>query len=68
MHFFCKVHSIGPTNVCTNFEVNRYTIDEFRQHAKIVFYLTSRDAKRNVVRHDGWDNSDSSFETNQKSL
>ena len=27
------------------FEINRYKIDEFRKHAKIVFYLTSRDAK-----------------------
>ena len=47
MHF-CKVHSIDPVNVCTNFEINRYKIDEFRKHAKIVFYLTSRDA--NTVR------------------
>ena len=40
MHF-CKVHSIGPINVCTNFEINQYKIDEFRKRAKIVFYLTS---------------------------
>ena len=43
--FFCKVHSIGPINVCTNFEINRYKMDEYRKHAKIVFYLTSRDAQ-----------------------
>ena len=33
---FCKVHGIGAINVCTNFEINRYKIDEFRKHAKIV--------------------------------
>ena len=39
------IHSIGPINVCTNFEINRYTIDEVRKYAKILFYLTSHDAK-----------------------
>ena len=39
------IHSIGPINVCTNFEINRYKIDEVRKYAKIVFYLKSRDAK-----------------------
>ena len=43
--FFCMIHSISPINVCTDFEINRYKIDEFRQHAKILFYLTSLDAK-----------------------
>ena len=40
MHF-CKVHvhSIGAINVCTNFEINRYKIDEFRKHAKIVYFI-----------------------------
>ena len=38
-------HSIVPVNVCSNFEINLYNIDEFRKHAKIVFYFTSRDAK-----------------------
>ena len=42
---FCKVHSIGPINMCTNFEMNRYKIDTFRKHATIVCLLTSRDAK-----------------------
>ena len=23
---FCKVHSIDPINVCTNFEINQYKI------------------------------------------
>ena len=35
-NYFCKVHNIGPINVCANFEINRYKIDEFRKHAKIV--------------------------------
>ena len=31
MHF-CKLHSISPINVCTNFEINRYKIDKlYRQ-------------------------------------
>ena len=36
---FCNVHIIGKMNVCTNFEINRYTIDEFRKHAKIVGFI-----------------------------
>ena len=26
--YFCKIHSICPVNVCTNFEINRYKIDK----------------------------------------
>ena len=37
--FFCKVHIIGPVNVCANFEINQYRIDEFRKHAKIVCFI-----------------------------
>ena len=40
------IHSIGPINVCTNFEINRYKIDEVRKYTKIVFYLTLCDAKK----------------------
>ena len=39
------LYSIGPINVCTDFEINRYKIVEVRKYAKIVLYLTSRDAK-----------------------
>ena len=68
------IHSIGAINVCTNFEINRYKIDEFRKHAKIVFYLTSRETK--TVRRTSWWLWDTSasyfdqehFENNQKSL
>ena len=35
---FCKVH-IGAINVCNNIEINRYKIDEFRKHAKIVCFI-----------------------------
>ena len=53
MHFF-KVHNISPINVCTNFEINRYKIDEFRKHAKIVCFIWRHvTQKRYVVRHDG---------------
>ena len=38
------IHSIGPINVCTDFDIEPYKIDDFRKYAKIVFYLTSRDA------------------------
>ena len=49
------LYSIGPINVCTDFEINRYKIDEVRKYAKIVFYLiylTSRDAK--TLCHASW--------------
>ena len=33
--FFRMLHiyRIGPINVCTNFKINRYKIDEFIKHA-----------------------------------
>ena len=40
---FCMIHRIGPINVCTDFDIDPYKIDEFRKYAKLVFYLTSRD-------------------------
>ena len=43
------LYRICPINVCTDFEINRYKIDEVRKYAKIVFYLTSRDAQ--TLRH-----------------
>ena len=48
----CKVYSINPFNVFTNFEINLYKIDEVRKHAKIVIYFTSRDPK--TVRRTSW--------------
>ena len=71
---FYMFYSICPINVCTDFEINRYKIDEVRTYAKIAFYLiylTSCDAK--TLRHASWglDTSDryfdkEYFETNQK--
>ena len=52
---FYMLYSIGPINVCTDFEINRYKIDEVSKNAKIVFYLiylTSRGAK--MLRHASW--------------
>ena len=46
---FYMLYSIGPINVCADFEINRYKIDEVRKYANIAFYLTSRDAK--TLRH-----------------
>ena len=38
--FFGKVHNLGPINVCTKSEINRYKIDEFRKHAnRIVCFI-----------------------------
>ena len=48
-------YSICLINVCTDFEINRYKIDEVRTYAKIAFYLiylTSCDAK--TLRHASW--------------
>ena len=52
---FYMLYSICPMNVCTDFEINRYKIDEVRTYAKIAFYLiylTSCDAK--TLRHASW--------------
>ena len=52
---FYMLYSIGPINVCADFEINRYKIDEVRKYAKIAFYLiyfTSCDAK--TLRHASW--------------
>ena len=54
-HTHYMLYSIGPINVCTDFEINRYKIDEVRKYAKIAFYLiylTSCDAK--TLRHASW--------------
>ena len=34
------MYIIGSVNVCTNFEINRYEMGEFRKHA-CMLYLTS---------------------------
>ena len=46
-------------NVCTNFEINRYNVDEFRKYAKIVCFIWRHvTQKRYVVRHSGSDTAD----------
>ena len=70
------LYSIGPINVCTDFEINRYKIDEVRKYANIAFYLfiwRHVTQKRYVMRDGHYDTSDryfdkEHFETNQKSL
>ena len=55
VQFLYMLYSICPINVCTDFEINRYKIDEVRKYANIAFYLTyltSRDAK--TLRHASW--------------
>ena len=48
---FCKVHRIGPRNMCVYFERNRLRIEDFRKSEKIVFFLWRDVArKRDVVR------------------
>ena len=37
--FFCKLHRIGPSHMCVNFEKNRLRIEDFRKSEKIVFFL-----------------------------
>ena len=49
---FFMLYIIGPINVCTDFEIIQYKIDEVRKYAKIAFYLTSCDAK--TLRHASW--------------
>ena len=49
---FYMIYSTGQINVCTDFEINWFRIDEVRKYANIAFYLiylTSRDAK--TLRH-----------------
>ena len=35
--FFYMLYSIGPINVCTDLEINRYKIDEVRNMKKSCF-------------------------------
>ena len=51
----CNEYSIGAINVCTDFEMNRYKIEQFRKHLKNrMFYLMSCDTKLTLyVMHDG---------------
>ena len=46
---FFILYSTGQINVCTDFEIKRFRIDEVRKYATIcIFYLTSRDSKHST--------------------
>ena len=36
---FYIIYSTGQINVCTDFEINRFRIDEVRKHATIVYFM-----------------------------
>ena len=56
------INSIGQINVCTDFEINRFGIDEVRKYAKIVCFIWRHvTQKRYVVRHGDHDTSDRYF-------
>ena len=71
---FCKVHSIGPSNMCIKFEKNRLRIDDFRKSEKIVCFIWRHVAqKRDVVRQIWGSHTEAPFckewfPTNQKFL
>ena len=71
VQFFYMIYSTGQINVCTDFEINRFRIDEVRKYATIVCFIWRHvTQKQYVVRHGDFDTSDRYFdkETNQKSL
>ena len=46
------IYSTGQINVCTDFEINRFRIDEVRKYAKIVCFIWRHvTQKRHIVRH-----------------
>ena len=64
-----KVHSVGPVNVCTNFEIKWYKTDEITKHAKIVSfsYLLFDVTSQRLDTSDRYFDQER-FETNQNSL
>ena len=76
VQFCCMLYTIGPINVCTDFEINRYKIDEVEnmQISRFIWFIWRHvTQKRYVMRHGDYDTSDryfdkEHFETNQKSL
>ena len=39
VRFFYMIYSTGQIYVCTDFEINRFRIDEVRKYAKIVCFI-----------------------------
>ena len=70
------LYSIGPINVCTDFEINRYKMTKLEnmQKSRFIWFIWRHvTQKRYVMRHGDSDTSDryfdkEHFETNQKSL
>ena len=46
-----RLYSIGPVNVCADFEINWYKIDKVRKYAKSCFISRHVTQKRYVMRH-----------------
>ena len=63
--FFYMIYSTGQTNVCTDFEINRFRIDAVRtyRYATIVCFIW-----RHVTQKHFWYFDKEHFETKQKSL
>ena len=56
------IYSTGQINVWTDFEINRFRIDEVRKYATIVYFIWRHvTQKRYVVRHVDYDTSDRYF-------
>ena len=61
--FLYDIYSTSQTNVCTDFEINRFKIDEVRKYATIVCFIWRHvTQKRYVVRHGDYDTSDRYFD------
>ena len=59
VQFFYIIYSTGQINVCTDFEINRFRIDEVRKYATIVYFIWRHvTQKRYVVRHGDYDTAD----------
>ena len=39
VQFVYIIYSTGQINVCTDFEINRFRIDEVRKYATIVYFI-----------------------------
>ena len=61
--FLYDIYSTNQINVCTDFEINWFRIDEVRKYATIVCFIWRHVMqKRYVVRHGDYDTSDRYFD------
>ena len=57
------IYSTSQINVCADFEINRFRIDEVRKYATIACFIWRHvTQKRYVVRHGDYDTSDMYFD------